>query len=37
MSKWRDREDFKARALEWAGKLGVSSIRTEGGTGSRLA
>ena len=23
MSKWRDREEFKARVLEWGGKLGI--------------
>ena len=23
MNKWRDREDFKSRVLEWSGKLGV--------------
>ena len=25
MSKWRDREEFKARVLEWAAKLGVKA------------
>jgi hypothetical protein len=25
MNKWRDREDFKARVLEWSGKLGVKA------------
>ena len=25
MNKWLDREEFKARVLEWAGKLGVKA------------
>ena len=25
MSKWRDREEFKARVMEWAGKLSVKT------------
>ena len=25
MSRWRDREEFKARVLEWAAKLGVKA------------
>jgi predicted metal-dependent hydrolase len=25
MSRWRDKEEFKARALEWADKLGVKA------------
>jgi predicted metal-dependent hydrolase len=25
MSRWRDKEEFKARVLEWAAKLGVTA------------
>jgi len=25
MKRWRDREEFKARVLEWAAKLGVNA------------